>query len=67
MTFYVGQKIEIYNELTAPIKTGDEIGKVLFTLDGKEIGKLPITAANDVPEITFFNSFMALLASVLAP
>ena len=63
----VTQKIEMLSDLKAPVKVGDEIGKVIFTLDGKEVGKLSVTAAHDVPEITFFNSFIALLSSVFTP
>ena len=46
---------------------GDEIGRVKFMLDGKQVGELTVTSANDVDKITFFNSLAALLAAALKP
>lgn len=68
-----GQEEKIKNEilfnenLTAPIEKGEQIGVVKLSLEGKEIGQIPITAANGIEKISFFNSFLKLLASALLP
>jgi serine-type D-Ala-D-Ala carboxypeptidase (penicillin-binding protein 5/6) len=40
--------------LLAPIKTGQEIGKITFSLDGKVIGEQKLVAAKAVDEAGFF-------------
>ena len=40
--------------MSAPIKKGDVVGSVTFTLDGEEIGKADVVASEDVDKISFF-------------
>lgn len=37
----------------APVKTGDKIGEVRYTLEGEEIGRVPVRAAATVPELSY--------------
>ena len=37
--------------LAAPIKSGDVIGKIIFTLDGEFIGEVPLVAENDINKV----------------
>lgn len=53
--------LEIPNSLSAPIKKGDTIGKVLYMLDGKEIGNTDIIATIDVQQINFGKMFVIFL------
>ena len=53
--------LEIPNRLSAPIKKGDVIGKVLYKLDGKEIGRADIIATREVEEISFGKMFVIFL------
>jgi D-alanyl-D-alanine carboxypeptidase (penicillin-binding protein 5/6) len=53
--------LEIPNSLSAPIKKGDVIGKVLYKLDGKEIGCADIIATREVEEISFGKMFVIFL------
>ncbi|MBQ7226520.1 MAG: D-alanyl-D-alanine carboxypeptidase [Clostridia bacterium] len=43
--------------LNAPIKSGEAVGKIVYKLDGKIIGEMPIIAYESVKEITFFELF----------
>ena len=66
-TDQITQQLELAEQLEAPVAVGDEIGRVKFMLDGKQVGELTVTSANDVYKITFFNSLAALLAAALKP
>lgn len=66
-TDQITQQLELAEQLEAPVAVGDEIGRVKFMLDGKQVGELTVTSANDVDKITFFNSLAALLAAALKP
>lgn len=39
--------------VAAPIKEGDVVGGIDFTLDGNSLGSIPITAAHEVEKISF--------------
>ena len=39
--------------VAAPIKEGDVVGGINFTLDGNSLGSIPITAAHEVEKISF--------------
>lgn len=51
--------------IMAPIKSGDVIGKVRLMLEGEQLGEIPITSADTVEKISFFNSFLSLLKATL--
>lgn len=63
----ITQTAELPSELEAPVKKGEQIGKIHLSLDGKEVGVIPLTAADDVVKINFFSSFLSLLESILVP
>ena len=43
----------LLEELTAPVKTGDVIGTVRYSLGGEVLAEVDITAAGDVEAVTF--------------
>lgn len=57
----VETKLSLFESVPAPIKAGDPIGEVIFTLDGSEIGRSEIVAAANVEKIDFFTYFVRLL------
>jgi D-alanyl-D-alanine carboxypeptidase (penicillin-binding protein 5/6) len=61
----ITQNIEFKENIEAPVKVGDVIGRALFTLDGKQIGELPIYSANAVEKITFLNALGLILTNAL--
>ena len=48
-------------EINAPVKKGDTIGKVVYTLGGKEIGEVEIIAKENVGKMTFFTALLEVL------
>jgi D-alanyl-D-alanine carboxypeptidase (penicillin-binding protein 5/6) len=57
--------IELPECAQAPLKQGDEVGRVIFTLDGKEIGILPIYADENVERIGFFKLWWRMFGKFL--
>ena len=58
------RKIYYQKSLKAPIKEGDIIGGVIYYLDGKEIGQLPVRAAENIKKATY-PSCLSRLAKLL--
>lgn len=50
-------EIKINDNISAPVKNGEVIGKVSFFLDGKEIGSVDIYSQTDAPRIKFGEIF----------
>lgn len=50
----VKQVISLNEPLSAPIKRGDEVGRVSLTLDGEQIYEGPVLALQDVEQAGFF-------------
>lgn len=50
----VSQFIEINNNIEAPIKKGDKLGQVTFSLDGNELASVNLIASTDVNKINLF-------------
>ena len=44
---------------------GDEVGQLIFKLDGNEIGRTPIRACEGVEKISFGTLFFRILAKFL--
>lgn len=44
-------------EIYAPVKKGDEIGNIVYTLDGKEIDKIPVIASESIKEAGYTDFF----------
>lgn len=60
----VAVRVELPEKLTAPLAAGEEVGTVVFTLDGSEIGRVPVLVTEDVPKIGFFTLFRRMLAQM---
>ena len=58
-----GRKNEIKSEaefpeiISAPIKKGDVLGRIVYTLDGREIAKAELVSGEDIAKISVFYSF----------
>ncbi len=57
--------VTLPKSLKAPIKAGDMVGKLTYTLDGKVLGEIPIVAQKTVGRITFLQIFKRLLNELL--
>ena len=58
-------KTELPDSVSAPIKNGDKVGEVVFTLDGKEVGRSDVYATEDVEKIGFWGLWCRILAKFL--
>lgn len=59
----VTQTVEINNNIEAPIKKGDIIGKVVFSLDGSELSSTNLVASSDVDKISLFTMSKKIIYS----
>lgn len=58
-------KIELPEYVSAPVESGERVGEVIFTCDGKEVGRVPITAAKTAERITFLEIWWRMLGKFL--
>lgn len=62
----VERQVEINQELAAPVRKGDVIGQVIYSIGGQEAARVDVVAAGDVEKITFHSAFSYLLRSFLS-
>ena len=60
----VNASVELPEIVKAPISSGDTVGRIVYTLDGKIIGEAPILAAEAVDKISFFEILLRLLSAM---
>ncbi len=56
--------MEYPEALPAPLKKGDTVGYVIYTLDNQELGRVPIVAGEDVEAVTFGHVLLKLLQTM---
>ena len=61
----VRQSILKPEAISAPVKTGDAVGSVSYTVEGRVIGQISLTAAENVEKIGFFEILGRVLARFL--
>lgn len=54
-------QVKLQEEIEAPVKKGDVIGSVSFSMGGKTACELPVKADGDVERITFSSAFLKIL------
>ncbi len=50
-----------YKDVTAPVKNGDEVGSIIYTYHGAEIGSMPILARQDAKEAGYVDMLLLSL------
>lgn len=53
--FQIFQEVTISDNISAPIKKGEKIGEVTFSLNGNILSSVNLVASSDVPQITIFS------------
>ncbi|MBE6620092.1 MAG: D-alanyl-D-alanine carboxypeptidase [Ruminococcaceae bacterium] len=61
----IERKITLQESIAAPVKAGDEVGRVQYLLGNEVLGEVPITAREDIGKIGFFGLWQRLLAKIL--
>ena len=56
---------EIPESLTAPVKEGEVIGKIIYMLDGERLGETDIVAGAEVEKISFFGILFRILSRIV--
>ena len=51
--------------LSAPIAAGEEVGRIVYVLEGKEIGYVPVLAENAVERMDFSTLFWRILRKMI--
>lgn len=59
----IKKKVEMKKKISAPIKKGQELGRVIYYLNKKEIGNLPIVAKESVKEVDYPYAIHSVLAT----
>lgn len=63
MSDRITYKIEIQDEIYAPLAKGDAVGKIIILSDNKVLCEYKLTAAENVDKLTFWSAFVKLLKS----
>ncbi len=61
----IEQSLSLPESLPAPVKRGDKVGKVIFTLNGEDIAAFDIKTAEDVEKKSFGSILTILLQSMI--
>lgn len=61
----VKRSVTIEESIPAPVKKGDKVGKISFTLNGEELESFDILAAQDVEKKTFGSVFALLWKALI--
>ena len=56
---------EIPETLTAPIKKGDVVGRIIYKSDGLQIGFSEVISDADVEKISIFDLFVRILERII--
>ena len=57
--------IDLPQSIEAPVFEGKEVGRIVFSLDGKEIGSVPVLATKTIEKIGFGTLFWRILEQFL--
>ena len=60
----IEKEYSIPDSLSAPLKSGDVVGSVVYKLDGEIVGKSDVFLKDDVDEINVGNLFMRILKTI---
>lgn len=62
----IEKRYEIPEYIDAPIKRGDAVGEIIYSLDGEEIGRCRVIVHEDVERISLWELFLRLIESIFA-
>lgn len=59
----VVSKVTLDESVSAPVKVGEVVGKAVYTVDGEKVAEEPVTAAEEIEKIGYFEILRRLFAS----
>jgi len=51
----INENFVLNNNVSAPVKAGEKLGEVIYTLNGNEVGRVDITAGESVERLSYMN------------
>ena len=60
----IERTVELKENVTAPVKQGEQIGTVTYSIQGKVIGSSQILAAQSIEEVGFWDVFLRIIAKM---
>ena len=60
----IQKSFDLPERMVAPVKAGETVGTITFSLDGKTIGQIPIIASNNIKKMTYLNAVSKVLSSL---
>lgn len=61
----VESKLEMKENIAAPVKKGTVVGKMTYTLDGAEIGSVDVVTTEDIGKIGYFGLLLRMIAGAI--
>lgn len=58
----ITEEIYVYESIIAPITKGEELGAIIYSLNGKEIGRVALIAESDIKESTYLDYLKRVLS-----
>ena len=60
----IQKSFDLPERMVAPVKAGETVGTITFSLDGKTIGQIPIIASNNIKKMTYLNALSRVASSL---
>lgn len=57
----ITQEIVLYESITAPVEAGEELGMIVYRLNGNEIGKIPLVSKEEIVKSNYTDYIKELL------
>lgn len=57
----IERRIELSEDIAAPVNEGDEVGVVIYSYEGKELGRISIISKENVPKATFSDTIRKVI------
>lgn len=60
----VEKKLRIHREVEAPVEEGSQAGEMIYSADGKELGRVRVLYARSVGEVTYLDCLKDIVKSL---
>ena len=58
----ISEESIVFDRVTAPVEQGDELGAIIYSINGKEIGRIALVAEADRKEATYWDYIKKILS-----
>ena len=55
--------IKVEKELSSPIKKGEKVGEIVYSIDGETVSSFPVVTTEEVEKMSLFDVFSNILLS----